>query len=245
MANTEYIDDYFNHSNTAEQKQQFEQRIIHDTSFAEEVAFYISTHSEIKEQLQMERKQRFREIYEEQKAILPHKQPVRQMWKYAIAACAIVAAMVFSWMLTGTGSSPQQLADKYIQQNWKTLDVAMSSGEDSLQQGLSLFNAGKPEAALVQFENMLKNDSANFMAKKYAGIAALRLSQYDKALFYFAALARDTTLHSNPGKFYQAVVLFKRSGPADTDAAKELLREVVANDLEGSKEAKQWLEKLN
>lgn len=244
MANTEYIDDYFNRSNTDEQKQEFEQRIIHDTSFAQEVAFYISTHNVVKEQLQTQQKERFREIYEQQKVILPHKQPVKQMWRYLVAACT-VAIIAVSRLLFSSGISPKQLADEYIQQNWKTLDVAMGRGQDSLQQGLSLFNTGKPGAALVQFENMLKHDSANFMAKKYAGIAALRMSQYDKALFYFAALARDTTLHSNPGKFYQAVVLFKRNGPADTDAAKKLLREVVVNDLEGSKEAKQWLEKLN
>ena len=245
MDNTQYIDDYFNHPNTAEQKQQFEQRIIRDILFAEEVAFYISTHIEIKEQLQMEQKKRFREGYERQKALLHHERPVKQVWKYAIAACAVVAAIVLSWMLADTGSSAQQLADKYIQRNWKTLDVAMGSGQDSLQQGLGLFNAGKPGAALVQFENMLKHDPANFLAKKYAGIAALRMSQYDKALFYFAALAKDTTLHSNPGKFYQAVVLFKRSGTADADAAKKLLHEVVANDLEGAREAKQWLKKLD
>ena len=64
MDNMEYIDDYFNHPNTVEEKQQFEQRIIHDVSFAEEVAFYISTHHAIKEQLQIEQKERFRELCE-------------------------------------------------------------------------------------------------------------------------------------------------------------------------------------
>lgn len=241
----EYIDDYFNRSNTAEQKQQFEQRIIHDISFAEEVAFYISTHNIVKEQLQTERKERFRKAFEAQKAALPRKQPVKQMWKYAVAACAVVAAMVFSWLLMGTGRTPEQLANEYIQQNWKNLDIAMSGAPDSLQQGLTLFNAGKQEAALLLFENIMKNDPANFMAKKYAGIAALRQSQYDKALSYFAALAKDTTLHSNPGLFYQAVALLKRNGPGDLDLGKKLLREVATNDLEGRKEAEQWLGKLN
>jgi tetratricopeptide (TPR) repeat protein len=245
MDNMEYIDDYFNRSNTTEQKQQFEQRVIHDISFAEDVAFYISTHDVLKQQFQIQQKERFRELYEQQKEVLPRKRPVKQIWRYAIAASAVVAVMVLSWMLISTRSSPEQLADGYIEQNWKTLDIAMSSVQDSLQQGLTLFNAGKPADALLQFENMLKNDSTNFMAKKYAGIAALRQSQYDKALFYFSALANDTALHSNPGKFYQAVALLKRSEPADIDVAKKLLQEVAANDLEGSKEAKQWLRKLD
>lgn len=241
----EYIDDYFNRSNTAEQKQQFEQRIIHDVSFAEEVAFYISTHNVIKEQLQIQQKERFRELYEQQKIAPPRKQPVKQMWRYAMAACAVVAVMVLSWILFRTSNSPEQLADEYIQQNWKTLDITMSSEPDSLQSGLALFNAGKPAAALSQFEAIAEKDSANFSAKKYAGIAALRQSQYDKALFYFSALAKDTTLHSNPGKFYQAVTLFKRSGPGDIDVAKKLLQEVATNDLEGSKEAEQWLRRVD
>jgi len=245
MDNMEYIDNYFNHPNTAEQKQEFEQRIIHDVSFAEEVAFYISTHNVIKEQLQIQQKERFRELYEQQKEALPRKQPVTQIWRYAIAACAIVAVMVLSWMLVSTSSSPEQLADAYIRQNWKTLDITMSSEPDSLQFGLTLFNAGKPAAALLQFETIAEKDSANFSAKKYAGIAALRQFQYDKALFYFSELAKDTTLHSNPGKFYQAVTLFKRSGTGDIDVAKKLLQEIAANDLEGSKEAKQWLRRLD
>ena len=244
MDNMEYIDDYFNRPNTTDQKQQFEQRIIRDSSFAEEVSFYISTHNVIREQLQMQQKERFREIYEQQKIALPRKQPLKQMWRYAIAACT-VAVIALSRLLFSSGISPKQLADEYIQQNWQTLDIAMSAESDSLQAGLALFNSGKPAAALLQFENTVKNDSSNFMAKEYAGIAALSQSQYEKALFYFSALANDTALHSNPGKFYQAITLFKRSGPADIDAAKSLLQEVATNDLEGSKEAEEWLKKLN
>mgnify|MGYP001127302881 CR=1 FL=1 len=244
MDNMEYIDDYFNRSNTAEQKEQFEQRIVRDISFAEEVAFYISTHEVIKDQLQIEKKQRFRAVYEQQKTALSGKRPVRQMWKYAVAACT-VAVIAMARLLFSSGTSPKQLADDYVQQNWETLDIAMSAEPDSLQTGLALFNTGKMAPALLQFETILERDSANFMAKEYAGIAALRLSQYDKALFYFSALASDTTLHSNPGRFYQAIALLKRGGPADTDMAKKLLQEVAANDLEGSKEAKQWLKKLD
>lgn len=244
MDNMEYIDDYFNHPTTVEEKQQFEQRIIHDTPFAEDVAFYISTHHVIKEQLQIQQKERFRELYEQQKTVQLPKRPVKKIWRYAIAACAIVAVIVLSWMLVNTSSSPKQLAEEYTQQNWKTLDITMGNGYDSLQSGLALFNAGKYAAALLQFENMAEKDSTNANAKKYAGIAALRQSQFDKALSYFSALAEDTVLHSNPGKFYQAVTLFKRSGPGDIDVAKKLLQEIASNDLEGSKEAKQWLREL-
>ena len=243
MDNMEYIDDYFNHPNTVEEKQQFEQRIIHDVSFAEEVAFYISTHHAIKEQLQIEQKARFRELNEQQKTVLLPKRPVKKMWRYAVAACT-VAVVGLSRLIFSSGISPKQLAEEYTQQNWKTLDITMSNGSDSLQSGLALFNTGKYAAALLQFETMAEKDSTNSNAKKYAGIAAFRQSQFDKALSYFSALAKDTDLHSNPGKFYQAITLFKRSGPGDTDAAKKLLQEIASNDLEGSKEAKQWLREL-
>lgn len=243
MDNMEYIDDYFNHPATVEEKQQFEQRIIHDAPFAEDVAFYISTHHVIKEQLQIQQKERFRELYEQQKTVQLPKRPVKKMWRYVVAACT-VAVVALSRLIFSSGISPKQLAEEYTQQNWKTLDITMGNGSDSLQSGLALFNAGKYAAALLQFENMAEKDSTNSNAKKYAGIAALRQSQFDKALSYFSALAKDTALHSNPGKFYQAVTLFKRSGPGDIDAAKKLLQEIASNDLEGSKEAKQWLREL-
>ena len=220
MENVAYIDDYFNSSPTDEQRQQFEQRINNDILFADEVAFYIAANGAIKEQLLQQKKQRFKEIYQQQKVMPVTKPPVKNIWRYMAAASVVAAVMLLSWFLFGQKPSPQQLADTYIEQNFKTLGVTMGSKQDSLQTGLSLYDEGKFKEALAQFETIVKNDSTNDAAKNYAGIVSLRLNDYDKALYYFKLLAANTSLYSNPGKFYEAVALLKRNNTGDAVAAK-------------------------
>ena len=242
MENLEYIENYFKGINNDGQKQQFEKKIMEDASFAEEVAFYISTNGLIEQQVKAEKKQRFREIYDKQK-VIPIKQPVISMWKYIAAASIIVAVILITWFMPGNKKSSQQLADTYIQQNFKTLSVTMGS-QDSLQTGLNLFNSKKLAEALSMFEAIVKNNPANSDAKKYAGIVSLRLNNYDKALEYFTMLASDTSLYSNPGKFYEAITFLKRNKDGDKETAKLLLKEVRDENLEGKNEAMEWLGKL-
>jgi tetratricopeptide (TPR) repeat protein len=243
MENLEFIENYFNGINDDAQTQLFEKKIMEDASFAEEVAFYISANETIKQQLQEEKKQRFREIYDQQK-VISINQPVRNMWKYMAAAGVIVAVVLITWFVSGNKNSPQQLADKYIQQNFQTLSVTMGN-PDSVQAGLNLFNSKKLTEALSMFESIAKNNPANSDAKRYAGIVSLRMNNYDKALEYFTMLATDTSLYSNPGKFYEAVTLLKRNKDGDKEAAKLLLQEVRDQNLEGKNEAEEWLGKMD
>ena len=244
MDNLDYIEDYFKNQPADEQKQQFEQRILADDSFAEEVAFYLSANGIIKDQLQQEKKQRFREIYQQQKEVSVKKQPVKIMWRYAAAACVAALIIISSMLLFNKHAAPDKLAANYIKENLQTLSVTMGTNADSLQNGLNLLNTGKLPKALKQFESMLQYDAANTEAIKYAGIACLRLDNYDKALYYFKQLAARTGLYSNPGKFYQSLTLLKRNNNGDEAAAKQLLREVKENKLEGEQTAAAWLEKL-
>ena len=243
MENLEYIENYFKGINNDEQKQQFEKKIMKDASFADEVAFYISTNGTIQQQIKDEKKTRFREIYDMQK-VIPIKKRVISMWKYIAAASIIVAIILITWFMPGNKRSPQQLADTYIQQNFKTLSVTMGT-QDSMQTSINLFNSNKLVDALFMFESIAKNAPANSDAKKYAGIIYLRLNNYDKALEYFTMLASDTSLYSNPGKFYEAITFLKRNKDGDKETAKLLLKEVRDENLEGKNEAVEWLEKLN
>ena len=246
MENVAYIDDYFNSSPTDEQKQQFALRINNDILFADEVAFYIAAQDSIKEALAQEKKIRFKEIYRQQQIIAPvvTMQPVRKLWKYMAAASVVVAIMLLSWFLFSNKTIAQQLADTYIQQNFKTLGVTMGSKKDSLQTGLDFNNEGKLNMAFTQFESMVKNDSTNDAAKKYAGVVSLRLNDYDKALYYFKLLGANTALYSNPGKFYEAVTLLKRNSSGDNEKAKKLLQEIIEKDLEGKEIAEEWIKKI-
>jgi tetratricopeptide (TPR) repeat protein len=243
MDNTEYIVNYFNSINTDKQKQQFEEKILKDRSFAAEVAFYISANKLIKQKLNEEKKQRFREIYDEQN-LLPINPPVKNISRYLIAASIIFIFILSALFVNKSKTSPPQLADKYIEQNWKTLAVNMG-GQDSIETGLSLYNSGKLATALIMFEMIAKNNTANNTnAKKYAGIVSLRLKNYDKAIEYFSMLEADTSLHSNPGKFFEAITLMKRDKEGDREKAKLLLQELISKDLEGKFEAQKWVEKL-
>ena len=179
----EYIDDYFNRIASPEEKQQFEEKILLDISFAKQVAFYITANGVITDQLIHQKRAHFKDIYQQQKVITISKQPVKKIWQYMAAACMVAAITLFGWLLTSNNPSPQQLADTYIQQNLQTLGVTMGVKNDSLQTGLNLYNNGKLVAAQQLFEEIAKNDITNIAAIKYTGIVALRHSKYDKALY--------------------------------------------------------------
>ena len=244
MSNLDYIDDYFKNLPAENEKQQFEQRILNDNSFAEEVAFYLSSNGIIKDELHQEKKQRFREIYQQQKDESTKRTPVRMLWKYAAAASVAAIIIIVSLLLFNKNPSAEQMADNYIKTDLQTMSVTMGNQQDNIQTGLNLFNTGKLPEALKQFENIVQNDSSNIDAKKYAGIVSLRLEKYDQALQYFRQLAENISLYSNPGKFYQALTLLKRNKPGDEVLAKQLLQEIKDKKLEGEKIAAEWLKKL-
>jgi tetratricopeptide (TPR) repeat protein len=239
----EYIEGYFRKEMSAEEITKFEQLILEDPIFAEEVAFYLGARQTAQEEGAAERKERFREIYQQHKALAPA--PVRSMgrWSWTIAAAAVVAVLFSGWYLYQQQGNPGRLANRYVEQHWQTLGVSMSSREDSIQTGLRLYNEGKWQEALRQFEGIIKSGDTGSEVKKYAGIVAFRLKDYDKALVYFSELS-SYKLYANPGLFYQAVTLLERNRSGDPENAKQLLQQVVQNDLEEKETAREWLRKL-
>lgn len=243
MDNLTYIEAYCNKELSPEEKKEFEQRIISDPVFAEEMAFYLSSLEAATAEMTKE-KERFKIVYHQYKqvgqSIRPQRSLVRKLIPWA-AVAAVLAGIIFSWNSLFTPASPHQLADKYVQENFQTLSVTMGNREDSLQAGLGLFNEGRLEEALKQFESLAIRDTSSVEAKKYAGIVSLRLGQYDKAIQYFSQFENDTRLYVNPGKFFHALTLLKRNSPDDKQAARMLLEQVVQNDLEGKATAQDWL----
>jgi hypothetical protein len=70
------------------------------------------------------------------------------------------------------------------------------------------------------------------------------LQKYDKALLYFKQLETYTGLYANPALFYQPLTLMERNRTDDAAKTKQLLEQVVQNDLEGKDAAQKWLRKL-
>ncbi len=240
MDNLDYLDDFFTREPDSERTREFEERITSDPAFAEDVAFYLSAKNTSEEASWIVKKDHFREIYQKSRHIGPT--PVRKL-VYYIAAAAVVAGIIFGTYTISNSRSPRELADQYIKENLQTLGVTMSGRSDSLQDGLRLYNDGKAGEALVIFEKILISDTSSFNAKKYAGLAALRMKEYGKAMSYFEQLEIYNGLYSNPALILQAVTLMERNQPGDAAKAKILLQKVVANDLEGKEIAQEWLKK--
>jgi len=241
---SDFIDGYFNKTLSKDEVGRFEQMLAEDGNFAQEVAFYISAKQVLKEQLIIEKKERFKELLSQQGVVsmMPDRVPVRKLWIYrSIAAAALVILLISSWYLFYSRPLPvRQTADSYIQQHLTSLPVNMSATLDSIQQGLKLYNDGNLNQSLKIFESMVNRDTGNYSAKKYMGIVYLRLANYDKAFLYFQQL-ENYPLYSNPAIFYQALTLMKRNGPGDKQNAKQLLQQVVKDNLEGKAVAQQWL----
>ena len=242
----EYIDNYFNQMLSAEEARQFEQRVVEDKSFAEEVAFYLSAKHALKEQAIREKKEWFKQLLSQNRSLTNiHEQGrVKKMWVYKVAtAAAVIVCIFFAWYLFfPNSSSPQHMADNYINENLKTLSVTMGTGRDSIQNGLRLYNEQKYDSAVHQFETIIQKDTSNYLAKEYLGIVYLTLGNYDQSLQYFHQL-ENYSLRSNPAIFYQALTLMKRNQPGDKQKARQLLQQVVDRDLEEKETAQRWLKK--
>ncbi|HLY71694.1 MAG TPA: hypothetical protein VKR53_18300 [Puia sp.] len=241
MGNLEYIESYFCNELSPGERVQFEQKIINDKVFAEEVAFYCSAKQMIKNELDSEKKEQFRKIYQQTNASHQSKINATKIWLLSASAAAIVA-IVFGWYLFEKPVSTPQLADKYILEHFQTLGIRMSSRQDSLEIGEGLYNDGKFPEALQQFERIIKNNTESFEAKKYAGIVSLKLKNYDKALAYFSQIENDSVF-SNPAKIYKAITLMERNNAGDKEQAKELLHQIIQNNLDEKETAAEWLKK--
>lgn len=242
MESLEYIDNYFKGEAPPDQKLQFEQRVLVDKEFAEEVSFYLSTIQVLRDENAVQKKKLFSEIYH---GAPPVRQitPVRRLWPYVASAAAVLIA-VFLGLYIFMQPEPSKLADDYLKEHLQTMSMEMGSNADSIQQGKDLYNNKDYQASLQMFELIMQNDTANYEAKELAGIVALKLKDFDKALLYFQQEAKNNNLHVNPGKFYQALTYMKRNQQGDEELARNLLQEVVNKKLAYSEDAVQLLEKL-
>jgi tetratricopeptide (TPR) repeat protein len=241
MDNLDYIENYFTNIPGSELTREFEERIKSDPGFAEEVAFYLAAQEVSKEASGLEKKQLFKETYQKNRIV--RSVPIKKL-VYYIATAAVVSGLIFGTYTFFRPVSPQQLAVQYEKEHLQTLPVTMSGHSDSLQTGLRLYNDGKFSEALTQFENIIRSDTSNFTAKEYAGKTALHLKEYDKAMSWFEQMETYKGLYSNPAQFLQAITLMKRNLPGDAAKAKQLLQNIVSDDLEGKEFAQEWLKKM-
>jgi len=246
----ENIDAYFSETLSAEERKDFERKVVEDKNFAEQVAFYLSAREAAKEEVALQKKEWFRQLLKENPATgkVKHLVPVRRIGIYRLAAAASVIGLLFlGWYLffNEAKGNPEKMASEYFDKELKNFSVGMGKIEqqDSIKRGENLYNDGKLVEAAQYFETMIQRNGSDDEAIKDAGITQLALGNYESALSYFKKLEKFQ-LVSNPGLFYQAVTLMKRNQPNDIELAKQLLNQVRDRKLEGSEIAEQWLKKL-
>jgi hypothetical protein len=245
----EYIENYFTGNLSETETSAFERRIETDPVFADEVGFYVALRGNIREELHRQKKKEFDSWYTElsskpQYQYQPPKQHplLRKVMPYLAGAVSVCLLLFLGWMLLFNNPSPQQLAGAYVEQHLSTLSITMAGQRDSLQLGIEAFNQKDYASAERIFLALAKQEDQASEAVKNLGILYLVTGRYDQALTAFDSLAAKD-LHANPGPFYKAVTLLKRSQGQDREEARVLLQQVIDDQLPGSKEAEQWIKK--
>ncbi|WP_160714885.1 hypothetical protein [Chitinophaga solisilvae] len=233
-----YIDDYFTGTLSAAEKQAFEMRCTTDQAFAQEVAFYLSARSAIREELHAEKRQSFTAVA----VAPPPTTKVRRLWSY-LAAAVIAGMLLAGWWIFSGEPSVKQLSARYIKDHLQQLSATMDSGQDSLQSGIAAFNRKDYQLAAKIFGTLSTQQQQAPDAIKYLGLVYLNTGAYDQAIVQFDRLIQ-LPLYANPGPFYKALALLQRAGPQDRQQARELLEEVRSRQLPGNQQATEWLKKI-
>lgn len=242
----EYIETYFGQTMPENERMHFEERISADQAFANEVAFYISARQTVKHELLLQKQADWSadNLKEElaPTAMPIRKVPISKWWSYVAAACLLLFAAFY--LFEKRDGTPQQLANNYVTKELAHTSITMDGGGDSLQLGKDAYNDKNYDKALQYFTGLANAHTENTEAKKMIGIVYLVTRNYDKALEQFDELANVKGLFSNPGLFYKAVTLMERNKAGDVKQAKELLEQVVKQNLGHSEEAAEWLKKF-
>jgi tetratricopeptide (TPR) repeat protein len=238
----EYIDQYFTGQLSETEKLTFEKRCEADTDFAKEVSLYVVVRQGLKDELRTQKEKEFKQLYTELSAHQPTS-IVRRLIPYATAiAASLLIFITYSFFFKQ--SKPEQLANVYIEEKLTNLSVTMGNAKDSLQLGIVAFNQKDYLNAELIFDALSSHETLKVEATKYLGITYLVTQQHEKALEEFDKLATHQNLYANPGKFYKAVTLMKRSKAGDNEEAKKLLDEIIAHRLPGHQEALEWRKHL-
>lgn len=173
--------------------------------------------------------------------VIPMNRSVRLKRLSLAFAAAIALVIVGYWSFRSTTDvSPNELAVAFVSTHLNTLSQTMSVEADSLQQGIAAYNKKDYGTALSYFNGLYQSDPNNAEALKNAGLSYMVSGQYDAAIQAFDTLSA-MKLYSNAGPFLKAVTLLQRNAPGDSDKAKSLLEQVVAEKQEKSDIAAEWL----
>lgn len=240
----QYIEQYFTGQLTAEERLEFEKKCESDVDFAREVSLYISMRSALKKSLRDSKKKDLESFYETHHREEVVKAKTIPMFAYisAIAASVLIFIAVYFYM---DKPDAQTIASAYMTENLDMISITMGTVQDSLAIGINAYNEKDYTLARQIFTDLQDHPSVEFECSKYLGLVHLVTGSYDDAIAQFDKLSGYTDAYANPGLFYKALTLMKRSSGSDVENAKDILELVVREKKAGHKEAERWLEKLD
>jgi tetratricopeptide (TPR) repeat protein len=242
-----YIESYFENQLAEEDRQIFEQRIVNDEAFAQDVAFYLTARLAIRQEVQQQKEVNWtvQPASEPAKVIAASKVKNRiATWRMVAVAASIALLICLGYVFIYQSANSQRLAATYVHDRLNQLRLTMDGSRDSVQQGIAAYNQGDYATAEKLFINVYQHHPDQSDALKFSGITSLKQKDYTEAIERFKRLAA-TPLFANPGCFYQAVALLLRNNGNDRTESRKLLQEVVDKGLEGKEYAAEWLQAMH
>ena len=221
------IDNYFQGKLSADERTDFENKLVDDPSLAEDVAFYAQAKLVQREQILKERHAEWTQRPQKKVFLVSFNQ-------IAAGVAAILLVVAGVWFFTR--SDIQQRAETYIEKDLERIKDTMDDTEDSLKLGKALYNEKKYAEARLIFEKLIDKSPD---AIEFAGLSAFKMNDYETAIKYFKKIEQNTELINNKGKFYIALVYIKQG---KTEEGERSLKEVVDQNLGGKKDAEKILE---
>lgn len=156
MNDLELLDDYFNGLLELPQRRQIEHRIETEPDFGRQAAFYLSARQAARQQALLERHRRWQPLRQPKPALT---RPF--IWVTRVAAVLVVFAGLW-WFLHDRAPTVQELTDASIAQTLArpqgvpmgTPDSTSLPAERLRRAGITAYQAGKPDSAIVYFHQL-------------------------------------------------------------------------------------------
>lgn len=227
----ELIIKYFSRQLDAEEQKIFDQLMLDDTDFKNQVNFEKSTQEAIKRNERADLK-RFLQGVD-----IPKQNKTFQWIAIAASFIGIVLISIFSiYYYSSTDSS--NLYTEYFQPypNEVAPLVRGENDDSSISEAFNAYELENYELSAKLFENI--NEDYSLL---YAGISNLELNQNQKAIDQLKTLSLQNGKYQDAAEWYLALAYLKNN---ETEKAKELLNSIVQNHQQFSEQASELLERL-
>ncbi len=227
----ELIIKYFSRQLDAEEQKIFDQLMLDDTDFKNQVNFEKSTQEAIKRNERADLK-RFLQGVD-----IPKQNKTFQWIAIAASFIGIVLISIFSIYYYSSTDSSNLYAEYFQPYPNEVAPLVRGENDDSpISEAFNAYELENYELSANLFENI--NEDYSLL---YAGISNLELNQNQKAIDQLKTLSLQNGKYQDAAEWYLALAYLKNN---ETEKAKELLNSIVQNHQQFSEQASELLERL-